>query len=75
MTLLFGPVSDASPNGGGPFWNILVIAVALIVLIRVWTKYFDREEGSGEPLKTGDVIGLTVISGIMLAFGVYGLFN
>ena len=74
MISILGPVSGATPNGGGPFWNILVVLVGVAVLTRVWAKYLDKYERH-ERLTRANVVGISLISIVMIALGIVGLFS
>jgi hypothetical protein len=67
---LFGPVSSASPNGGGPFWNMIGLLIPGWVLLTVWRKYLSREPGAHVP--KGNLAWITAICVIMIGFSVWG---
>ncbi len=69
--MFLGPVSSASPNGGGPFWNWFEIAVAGWVLLTGWRKYLTRDPRTNVSAK--NLAGLTVICTVIIGFGVWGL--
>ena len=48
---LLGPVSSASPGGGGPFFTWIAIGVAAIVLVTAWIKYLNRDPETKVPLQ------------------------
>jgi len=71
--ILYGPVSSASPNGGGPFWNWLVIIVAAWVLLTGWRKYLTRGPLTKAPVPS--VVWITALCAIMIGFGIWGLIH
>ena len=73
MILMFGPVSSATPNGGGSFWNYFEIAVAIWVLITVWRKYSNQETTSRTA--GSKLVGVTVICAVLIGFGIWGLIH
>jgi hypothetical protein len=73
MMVLFGPVSSATPNGGGPIGSWFGIVVGGWVLITGWQKYLKRAPDVNVPIH--NLIGLTVICGIIIGVGVWSLFH
>jgi hypothetical protein len=72
--MMFGPVSSATPDGGGPIWNGLVTLIALGVLGRLWTRFLSHNhKGPKTTLLT--VLGLTAVTITLIGFGIYGLLH
>jgi hypothetical protein len=67
---MWGPVSSASPNGGGPFWNTVTLLVAGWALVGVWRRYLNRGPNVHVPKFT--LMWITAICAIMIAFSIYG---
>jgi len=70
---MLGPVSSASPNGGGPFWNTLVLLVSLFVLGGAWRAYLRR--GRDVHIPRFNIIWITAVGLIMIAFSIYGFLH
>jgi len=51
LAILLGPVSSASPGGGGPFFTWIAIGVAGVVLVTAWIKYLNRDPETKVPLQ------------------------
>jgi hypothetical protein len=73
MMALFGPLSSAEPNGGGGVGNWFGIIIGGWVLITGWRKFLGRDPGTIVPLH--NLIGLTVICGVIIGVGVWGLLH
>ncbi len=65
---MLGPLSSASPKGVGPFWNTFLLLVALCVLGGAWRAYLR----SGAEVPRFDIIWITAICVMMIAFSIYG---
>ncbi len=70
LLALLGPVSSASPNGGGPVWNTIGLLVPGWVVLTVWWKYLRRDPKVHVPI--GNLIWITVIGLIMIGFSIWG---
>ena len=66
---LLGPVSLASPNGGGPSWNTIGILIPGWLLVTAWRKYLKREPALRGPM--ADLIWGTVIAALIIAVSIW----
>ena len=66
-------MSSASPNGGGPLWNTVVLLVSCCVLGGAWRSYLKR--GPEVHIPQRNIIWITLISLIMIAFSIYGFLH
>ena len=73
MIALLGPVSSATPNGGGAIGNWFEIAVGAWVLITAWRRFRNRVPDTNVPIYS--LVGITLICTVIIGVGVWGLFN
>jgi hypothetical protein len=73
MIILWGPISSATPNGGGSFLSWFEIIIASLVLITSWKKYVNRDSTTNAA--NYNVAGVSVVCAIMIGIGVWGLLH
>jgi hypothetical protein len=71
LALLLGPVSSATPGGGGdPWFTWIAIGVAGSVMVTAWIKYLNRDRETKVPLQN-----LLWVSGVCSAIIIVSVFE
>lgn len=73
MIILLGPLSGATPDGGGPILNLVIILFATIVSALAWFRYIDRDGNPNEPISIIVPVGATAFSLALIALCLSGL--
>ena len=69
MIILWGPISSATPNGGGSFFELVRNHYRELVLITSWKKYVNRDSTTNAA--NYNLAGVSIVCAIMIGIGVW----
>jgi len=72
LVIFLGPVSSAKYGADGSWFTWLAIGFPVVVLVKVWSKYLNRDPVNPAPFKT--LIWVSAVCLVMIVLSAYQLF-